>query len=526
MTGGVLGPFTYGKGTRYIDHSATSNRSLCVKFLKIQNMLEVASYKTPNPIQHITFKDKAAPPSTWAQFVLDPLVLQQFYDLLHFKMESKSLEVAALVRSFLMEDQLLPPHKSNPEPDPVRFQRLDHTFTRKQWLSSINSCTSKLHTGFPSDHYLLVTEIQVRLAKRVRPNPPQPKFNLNKVTPKQRYEFNHKILQHLGREPLADHSATHEQGGLVHIFTDGSGSSGRCSSKTPAGWGWCYRIEDGWKEAYGPVVTNPDTAGYQGAGVGSNNTGEVTAIIEAVLYSQQQQLQTVIIHTDSTWAKNVITGVWRPQKHKLLVNRARDIIRAGNTKVVLEWIKGYSGNEGNERADELANKGRATQRHYGGADHSATHVHRATEEAITHTDLVTAIKLAADSTFPKQAIASRRPWITQPTLDALADAHKAEADGEPDAKKLRNKAKRLARKDRVTWVHNQLQNEHAQTIWTVARSQKRGFVGKKQHLVVDGKPVPWSQTHVAFWRHLESVQWTCRERPDHSAATLEARALL
>ena len=39
------------------------------------------------------------------------------------------------------------------------------------------------------------------------------------------------------------------------------------------------------------------------------------------------------------------------------------------------------------------------------------------------------------------------------------------------------------------------------------RRQKKGFKGKKTHLVVKGKPVPWSKTHEAFRDHLEKQQW-------------------
>ena len=83
--GDVLGPFVYGKGAPYIDHTATSNRSLCIKMMQRNNMVEVASYKTPKMIQLITYKDKAAPPTDWSQFVMDPLVLQQFYGVVASK---------------------------------------------------------------------------------------------------------------------------------------------------------------------------------------------------------------------------------------------------------------------------------------------------------------------------------------------------------------------------------------------------------------------------------------------------------
>ena len=172
---GVTSPYTYGKGRRYIDHNAQSNRSLCVKAMTMLQMVEAGSYKTPNPTQQITYRDKTAPPTDWSQFLLDPLIMQQFYAHVFKQDEAQSLEICTYIRSFLDLPQPLPPYQNTPHPDPTRFQRLDHMFTRSQWLSSINPCKSKLHTGFPSDHYLLVTEIQVKLAQR--------KVKLSSLTP-------------------------------------------------------------------------------------------------------------------------------------------------------------------------------------------------------------------------------------------------------------------------------------------------------------------------------------------------------
>ena len=187
---GVTGPFTRGKGARYIDHNAASNRSLCVKTMKLQGMVEVASYRTSSPVHHITYRDKAAPPQDWEQFLLDPLPMQQFYDKLHYEMTEHSVEVAAHIRAYLDLPDLLPPPKTPPQADPVRFQRLDHTFTRRQWLNTINSCRSQLYTGFPSDHYLLVTDFRVRLEARQARPPKQPRPDLSKLSDYGKAQYN------------------------------------------------------------------------------------------------------------------------------------------------------------------------------------------------------------------------------------------------------------------------------------------------------------------------------------------------
>ena len=57
-------------------------------------MVEVASYKTPKMIQQITYKDKAAPPTDWSQFVMDPLVLQQFYGVVASKCSGQATQLA------------------------------------------------------------------------------------------------------------------------------------------------------------------------------------------------------------------------------------------------------------------------------------------------------------------------------------------------------------------------------------------------------------------------------------------------
>ena len=355
--GGVLGPFVYGKGTRHIDHNSGSNRTLCINFLKRQDLLEVASFRTPNMKSHITYRDKAAPPKDWSQFLLDPLIMQQVYDKIHFTMGDSALMIASNVRSYLEMDSLLPPPKLLPQVDPVYFQRLDHTFTRKQWLNSVNSCKSKLHTGFPSDHYLLVTDIKIKLSSRPEKTPKPPKINYVQEEAHAK-SFNDILREFWGEEPLpSDHNS--EPGSVpgTIVYTDGSGSRGRCSKTTPAGWGWCYQEEAQWIEAFGPVVTDPDSLHFRGAQVGSNNTGELTAILEALIMAMDKNWQDVTIRSDSQWSINVIAGKWKARSHKTLVNYIKSIIRGGSIKVRLSWIKAHAGHEGNERADRLRRGG-------------------------------------------------------------------------------------------------------------------------------------------------------------------------
>ena len=96
-------------------------------------------------------------PPTWNNksrtFVVDPLPLLQFYNTLSTTTPTCDMLVASKVRSYLGLPDLLPPLASLPSANPTQFQKLDHTFTRKQWLSTIHSCRSFANTGYPSDHH-------------------------------------------------------------------------------------------------------------------------------------------------------------------------------------------------------------------------------------------------------------------------------------------------------------------------------------------------------------------------------------
>ena len=525
---GVTGPFTYGKGRLHIDHTASSNRSMCVQTMQLLDMAEVASYRTPNPVHHITYRDKTAPPVDWSQYVLDPLILQQVYTKMHQTLGTGALAVASHVRSFLEVDQPLPPKQLDPQPDPTRFQRLDHTFTRTQWLSSVNSCRSKLHCGFPSDHYLLVTELQVKLAARTPKQPRAPKLNFSAVDHTARYQYN-QTLQCIFKGPQRPPEArnTPESNPIV-IYTDGSGSKGKATRSTKAGWGWCSLSGEEWIQASGPVVTDQKALHYHGATVGSNNTGEVTAIIEALEYAHTHDHTAVHIFSDSEWAINVIRGRWRAKANRNLVNHAQRLVAQTGLKVHFQWVKSHQGTQGNEIADRLANRGRDTQLRQG--DHSAMipilPLEQTAPPPTAAENIAQAMQQAAKETFQYKERHNAKPWIKDSTVRLLEQARAAQSTQAEGWKQKRNQAKRAARRDRVEWIHQQLTSDPNAThspLWNVVKRQKKGFQGKKTHLIVDNKPVPWSKTHEAFKTHLEEKQWAEPQIPDHTAEPRKAR---
>ena len=115
---GVTGPFTsftYGKGTRYIDHNAQSNRSLCVRTMQLLGMVE-GSFLDHPPALYIISPTRTRQPH---RRIGRSLYLTQYhysssthsYTTGWIQIRTSALATASKVRSFL---DLLPrrrPHR-------------------------------------------------------------------------------------------------------------------------------------------------------------------------------------------------------------------------------------------------------------------------------------------------------------------------------------------------------------------------------------------------------------------------------
>eukprot|EP01036_Dinobryon_divergens_P022700 gene22700-30982_t len=159
----------------------------------------------------------------------------------------------------------------------------------------------------------------------------------------------------------------------VHIYTDGSciGNQNVKVSFCPAGWGVVIatRAAENWKileELYGPVVLEKTSPYFLGATVGSNNTGELSAIGEALLWLENNndpaEYPAAVIHYDSEYAAKSVTGEFNGPKNRTLYLNIRDIfhrltVNPERMRIAFEHVKGHSNDRWNDRADKLANKG-------------------------------------------------------------------------------------------------------------------------------------------------------------------------
>lgn len=112
-------------------------------------------------------------------------------------------------------------------------------------------------------------------------------------------------------------------------------------------------------ESFGLVITNSNSEDYFGAEVGSNNTGELSAIAHALRWILINCTnETVEICTDSTYAGNIASGKWKAKANKLLAAKVQYLWNEVEINQKLTWrhVRAHRGHRWNERADHLANR--------------------------------------------------------------------------------------------------------------------------------------------------------------------------
>ena len=136
----------------------------------------------------------------------------------------------------------------------------------------------------------------------------------------------------------------------VEIYTDGAcrGNPGH------GGWGAVLMYGDKRKEIFGGEANT------------TNNRMELMAAIQALsalnrkceltLYTDSQYVRKGITEWIENWKKrNWKTAAKKPVKNVDLWQQLEEQVNRHSVKWV--WVKGHAGNEGNELADDLANKG-------------------------------------------------------------------------------------------------------------------------------------------------------------------------
>ena len=136
----------------------------------------------------------------------------------------------------------------------------------------------------------------------------------------------------------------------ITIYTDGAckGNPG------PGGWGVWMRWGEHEKELWG------------GEKLTTNNRMELTAVIQALLALKRRCK--VVLYTDSEYVRNGITSWIHGWKKRGWMTADKKPVKNVELWQELEalslqhqvdwrWVRGHAGDPGNERADQLANRG-------------------------------------------------------------------------------------------------------------------------------------------------------------------------
>lgn len=138
----------------------------------------------------------------------------------------------------------------------------------------------------------------------------------------------------------------------IEIYTDGAckGNPG------PGGWGALLKSANAQKELFGGELGT------------TNNRMEMMAVIEALsalkrpchvtLYVDSQYVLKGITEWVSGWkARGWKTAAKQPVKNVDLWQRLDELVSTSGHKIDWRWVRGHTGNPGNEHADSLANRG-------------------------------------------------------------------------------------------------------------------------------------------------------------------------
>ena len=162
-------------------------------------------------------------------------------------------------------------------------------------------------------------------------------------------------------------------------FTDSCPNNRVVGPDNPAGWGFALTTDTSpifnpgpyreWFRSRGPVKSQPTDDSILPDVYGSNNTGELHALIELfdylLQYSQLPRGSQINIRADPQYAMRLILGDSVPTTHHQLVALARQYYTAvrAQYRAILHKVEAHVGIYGNELADSLA---KAEVTSYGG----------------------------------------------------------------------------------------------------------------------------------------------------------------
>ena len=130
---------------------------------------------------------------------------------------------------------------------------------------------------------------------------------------------------------------------MIYIYSDGS-STGRSNRE----WGWGFLVVKD-----GLIIAE----GSGGGPNGTNNIAELEGAIQGFCYLINNKIEgPVTLISDSQYVLGIATGKYSPTKNLESCQILRRMFSF--FKAEAKWVRGHSGNEYNERCDQLAKAGK------------------------------------------------------------------------------------------------------------------------------------------------------------------------
>lgn len=111
------------------------------------------------------------------------------------------------------------------------------------------------------------------------------------------------------------------------------------------------------------MILDPEDQRFQGAQQSSNNTRELIAIAETLIWLRDEAPGTPGVPAEIAYDSHFAANLAEPHCNHALAQKAHALyleVQAQRT-IACRWVKGHSNVPGNDRADALANLGRRQQ---------------------------------------------------------------------------------------------------------------------------------------------------------------------
>ena len=307
-------------------------------------------------------------------------------------------------------------------------------------------------------------------------------------------------------------------------------------------------VNDSWICSYGQIKNSPLDENIINPVDGSNNTGEMRAIIELfdyiLYYSDLPHGSSVIIHIDSTCVIRSLRGDQLPSTHHQLVELAQQHYTALRAIYYVNLVKvpSHVGIPGNELADSLANRGVTssgrTGRLFSRSPLNPPQLGYSSDIWLSKTpqeqsDFLCSLLLSKKTLLPTLPISAKKPWISSSTLDLISQFQDCTDLTIPKIKTLRKQIKKSASRDKKQFIALHLQEDfYGPSIyqWRTARSIRKLFTPRSVSLFnIHGKLSSKDLRATTFAEYLSEKLWKAPdpqpEIPDNPSPTIDCSAL-